>query len=332
MYSSPSETPAAPTDAAGDSIGVVVTGRRRLTDTVTEFTFAPVADTALPDWTPGSHIDVLTPSGVTRQYSLCATESTADAAGSYRIAVDRTPDSRGGSSSMHADLAEGMQAWISAPRNHFALTRALHYTFVAGGIGITPILSLIDQVQTADRGWELIYLAKSRADMAYVEELAARFGERVRVHESTRLGRLDLATTLADLPRGAAVYACGPTTLLDAVEAACAEQDAVDAFTERFVAPDMGERENSEFEVSLAFSGQTLTVPADRTVLEALEDLGVPAPSSCREGMCGTCEAGVVSGEVDHRDVVLTPEERAENESMMVCVSRCTSGRLVLEL
>jgi ferredoxin len=154
----------------------------------------------------------------------------------------------------------------------------------------------------------------------------------VTIHESNRLGRLDLGRQLAALARGTAVYACGPPEMLDTVAAVCADQPAVDSFTERFTAPPVTGAPNQQFELSLAFSGLTVTVPEDRTILDVLDARGVVAPSSCREGMCGTCETGVVSGEVDHRDVILSPEERSENESMMICVSRCTSGRLVLEL
>jgi ferredoxin len=152
------------------------------------------------------------------------------------------------------------------------------------------------------------------------------------IHESLRSGRLNLSDELSGLPRDTAVYTCGPPNMLDAVADACATQAAVDSFTERFTPPVSSSAPNEQFEVSLAFSGVTVTVPQDRTILEVLDARGVVVPASCREGMCGTCETGVVSGQVDHRDVVLSPEERSENESMMVCVSRCTGGCLALEL
>ena len=315
--------------AIAQTIRVRVASRRPVAERIDEFVLEPVDDQPLPAWSAGSHIDLHTPAGLVRQYSLCA---SPDDARRYRIAVERRTDSRGGSSSAHDDLAVGDDTWISLPRNHFVLTRALGYVFVAGGIGITPILSLVDEADRAGRPWRLIYVGRTRAQMAFVDELTARHRDRVTIHESSRNGRLNLGDELAGLARGTAVYACGPPTMLDAVTDACASQIAVDSFTERFTASVLSGAPNAEFEVSLAFSGLTATVPADRTILDVLDARGIVAPSSCREGMCGTCETGVVSGEVDHRDAILSPEERSENESMMICVSRCTSGRLVLEL
>lgn len=311
------------------AIGVRVAARRPVADRIDEFILESATGESLPSWTPGSHIDLATPAGPVRQYSLC---SSPDELRSYRIAVERRIDSRGGSVSAHDDLHVGGEAWISPPRNHFALTRALEYVFVAAGIGITPILSLCDEADRAGRPWRLVYVGRTRPEMAYADEVVDRHPGRVSIHESRSRGRLILTDELHGLPRGTAVYACGPPTLLDAVADACAPQPAVDSFSERFTASVHADAPNEEFELSLALSGLTVTVPIDRTILDVLDERGVVAPSSCREGMCGTCETGVVSGEVDHRDAILSPEERSENESMMICVSRCTSGRLVLEL
>lgn len=310
-------------------IRVRVVSRQSVAERVDEFVLASAADQPLPSWAAGSHIDLTTPAGPVRQYSLC---SSPDDVSTYRIAVERKVDGRRGSVSAHDDLAVGDEAWISMPRNHFALTRALRYVFVAGGIGITPVVSLVDAAQRAGRPWRLIYIGRSRSEMAFVDELVSDHPDCVSIHESRRSGRLNLAEALAGLARGTAVYACGPPTMLDVVADACHPQTAVDSFTERFTASVPSGAPNQRFEVALAFSGLTVTVPEDSTILDVLDARGVVAPSSCREGMCGTCETGVVSGEVDHRDVILSPEERSENESMMICVSRCTSGRLVLEL
>lgn len=312
-----------------NAIRVRVVSRRTLTDSIDEFVLTPAAGPPLPAWSAGSHIDLATPAGHVRQYSLCSSPSDGDG---YRIAVERRHDSRGGSRSVHDGLGVGEEAWISPPRNHFALTRALGYVFVAGGIGITPLLSLADEAERTGRPWRLVYLGRVRTEMAFVDELAERHPDRVAVHESRRSARLNLAEELAGLPRGTAVYACGPPALLDAVADACAPQAAVDSFSERFTAAVQSGAPNREFELALAFSGLAVNVPADSSILDVLDARGIVAPSSCREGMCGTCETGVVSGEVDHRDAILSPEERSENESMMICVSRCTSGRLVLEL
>lgn len=312
-----------------DAVRVRVMSRRRLARRIDEFVLASADGQALPPWTAGSHVDLHTPAGPVRQYSLC---SSPDDTNSYSIAIERRLDSRGGSISAHDDIDVGAEVTISLPRNHFALTRALGYVFVAGGIGITPVLALVEQAQRSGRRWRLVYVGRSRAEMAYVDEIESRYPGLVTVHESGRSGRLDLGDELAGLGRGTAVYACGPPSMLDAVARVCEPQPAVDSFAEQFTATTTKSAHNAEFELSLAFSGMTVTVPENRTILDVLDGRGVVAPSSCREGVCGTCETGVVSGEIDHRDSILSPEERSENESMMICVSRCTSGRLVLEL
>jgi len=323
-------------NSIANGIRVRVAARNQVADDVDEFVLVSDADVPLPSWSAGSHVDLATPAGPVRQYSLCpqrahAGEEPGDEH-TYRIAVQRRADGRGGSVSAHASLTVGTPTWISPPRNHFALTRALTYVFVAGGIGITPLLSLVEAARTSGRPWKLIYTGPTRGGMAYTDELVALHGAHVSIRESRRTGRVDFGDELAGLPRGTAVYACGPAGMLDAVVDACADQPAVDVFTERFTAPVLSGRPAQSFELSLALSGVTVDVPEDRTILDVLDACGVVAPSSCREGTCGTCETGVVSGEVDHRDVILSPEERAENESMMICVSRCSSGRLVLEL
>lgn len=316
-------------EANAGALRVRVVARRSIAERVDDFVLASTTGDALPTWSAGSHIDLTTPGGLVRQYSLC---SAPDAVDTYRIAIEHRVDSRGGSASAHTGLMVGEQTWISPPRNHFALTRALGYVFVAGGIGVTPILSLVDAAHRTGRPVRVIYIGRTRSQMAFADELLARHPGRVTIHESQRTGRLNLGEQLAGLARGTAVYACGPPTMLDAVADAVAPQPAVDSFTERFTATVPSGAPNLEFEMSLAFSGITVTVPEDRTILDVLDERGVVVPSSCREGMCGTCETGVVSGEVDHRDAILSPEERAESESMMICVSRCRSGRLVLEL
>ena len=292
------------------TIAVQVDSRRSLTENIDEFTLTPVSGDALPAWTAGSHIDLATPGGIVRQYSLC---SSADDLSNYRVAVERRPDSRGGSASIHSGLNVGDTTDIGAPRNHFPLTRALEYVFIAGGVGITPILALIEAVERVGRPWRLIYSGRTADEMAYCGELSEQYTDRVAIQETS-------------------TAVCGPPAMVEDVTTACADLPAVDVFSEKFVAADGQTLTNTPFQIDLAMSGLTTVVPADRTILDVLDDAGVITVSSCRDGICGTCEVGVVSGEVDHRDTVLTPEERAENESMMICVSRCTSGRLVLEL
>lgn len=334
---------------------VSITSRRHLTDWVDEFRFESADGSPLPAWTPGSHIDVQIPEctvpgrrcwgdddpadpdkvySLIRQYSLCS--DPADLSG-YTIAVDRTPidrGGRGGSERIHQTFDPGVQVRIGTPRNHFALQRALNYVFVAGGIGITPIIPLIAQAERSGRPWKLLCLSRSEEEMPYYDDLVDTWGEEhVSLHTSGSHGRIDFGAALADQPRGTAVYVCGPGTMAMSVRLAVDPQPAVDVFTEQFSAPIRPTSEgDTPFEVTVASTGDTLTVPADKSVLDTLEARGMLLASSCREGMCGTCEVEVVSGEIEHRDTVLTPEERSENESMMICVSRCGSGRLVIDL
>ncbi|RDI56012.1 PDR/VanB family oxidoreductase [Nocardia mexicana] len=314
---------------SSDLLAVVVRDRRRVADAIDEFTLTRPGGDPLPEWEAGAHVDLLLGDGIVRQYSLCS--DPADAT-HYRIAVLREEHGRGGSVRAHDTLRIGTEVSIRPPRNHFPLVRALEYVLIAGGIGITPVLALAAAAHRSGRPWRLIYTGRDESAMAYTAELRERYGDAPVIHYSRRGGRLDLAAALADSAPGTAVYACGPHGLIEAAEHACAPLAAVDVFAERFVARDRSASAAGPFEVSLALSGLTLTVPPTRSILAVAEDHGVVAPASCREGTCGTCETGVVSGEIDHRDSILSAEERAEGESMMICVSRCAGSRLVLEL
>lgn len=306
---------------------VLVRDRRRLAADIDEFTLARPDGAPLPAWTPGAHLDLLLDDALVRQYSLCSDPADTSV---YRIAILREATGRGGSVRAHT-LPVGATVSIRPPRNHFPLVRALEYVLIAGGIGITPILALATAAARTGRPWRLIYTGRDASTMAYLDEVSGHPGATIR--QTAREGRLDLASALVELSPGTAVYVCGPTELIDATELACAGQRAVDVFAERFVARDLGvAADAAPFEVSLAVSGLTVTVEPAQSILAAVEAQGVAPVASCREGTCGTCETGVVSGEVDHRDSVLSPAERAENESMMICVSRSASARLVLEL
>jgi ferredoxin-NADP reductase len=222
---------------------------------------------------------------------------------------------------------------VRGPRNHFTLVDAPRYLFLAGGIGITPILPMVAAAEAAGADWRLVYGGRTRASMAFRDRLEERHPGRVDVRPQDETGLLDLASLLDEPAEGTAVYCCGPEPLLAAVEERCAAWPAGALHLERFApkaGADDGPRE--AFEVELAQSGTTLTVPADRSILEVVEEAGVGILSSCREGTCGTCETGVLEGVPDHRDSVLTSEEQAENDAMMICVSRSCSARLVLDL
>ncbi|MEU6824553.1 PDR/VanB family oxidoreductase [Streptomyces atriruber] len=284
----------------------------------------------LPAWEPGAHLDVLV-GGQVRQYSLCG--DPRDTA-SYRIGVLNEPSSRGGSRYVHTQLRPGQRVTVSEPRNHFALEDAPGYVFVAGGIGVTPVLAMAREAARRGTPWRLVYGGRTRDSMAFTDELAALGGALTLVPQDEQ-GHIDLADALGDggrgLPEGTLVYCCGPEPLLAAVEAACpAERLRV----ERFAAP-VVERsgDDAAFEVECRRSGVTLSVGPDTSVLAAAEAAGLAVDSSCRDGICGSCETRVLDGTPDHRDFLLSEAEHAANASMMICVSRCASGRrLVLDL
>ncbi|MES5818151.1 PDR/VanB family oxidoreductase [Streptomyces sp. RG80] len=279
----------------------------------------------LPAWEPGAHIDVVLGPGLERQYSLCGDPADRSV---WRIAVLREPDGRGGSAHVHEQLGQGDKVRVRGPRNHFALRPADRYRFIAGGIGITPILPMLAEAQARGAEWTLLYGGRTRDSIAFTEELGG-YGERVTVAPQDETGLLDLASVLDDVPEGTLVYCCGPGPLLDAVEARC---PAGVLHMERFTPKEQVSGENTEFEVELAQSGTTVTVPPDVSVLDAVRGAGVEVLFSCTEGTCGTCETDVLEGDPDHRDSVLTDEEREAGETMMICVSRCRGKRLVLDL
>ncbi|MFB2597622.1 2Fe-2S iron-sulfur cluster-binding protein [Herbiconiux sp. P17] len=292
---------------------------------------------SLPPWAPGAHLDVMVQPGVERQYSLCGDPGDRSR---YQVAVLREPDGRGGSEHLHSHVSEGSALRIRGPLNHFALVppaASSRYAFVAGGIGITPLVPMIRAAEAAGASWTLDYAGRSLERMPFVDELVREFGERVRVHVPGSPGsRFDVTSLTAELADGpVSVYCCGPARMLAALEqeSAASGWPAGTLHLERFEARDVTEPVRHEaFEVELEISGLTLSVPPDRSILEVVEEAGVLVLSSCREGTCGTCETPVVSGEVDHRDSVLTPDEQQSNELMMICVSRAACPRLVLEL
>ncbi|GLZ02604.1 ferredoxin [Actinomadura sp. NBRC 104412] len=284
----------------------------------------------LPAWRPGAHIDLLLPSGLVRQYSLCGRPGDLS---TWRVAVLREPDGAGGSAYVHDRLAAGQRLRVRGPRNHFELEPADRYLFIAGGIGITPLLPMVESVQRSGAPWRLVYGGRSRASMAFTDELA-RYGTKVELRPQDETGLLDLDTLLGEPRPGTKVYCCGPEALLTAVEERCSRWPGDALRVERFRPrrPGPSAAEDSAFLVELASSGRVIEVPPHVSILAALEEAGVPVLNSCREGTCGTCETTVLDGEPDHRDSVLTPEERASGEFMMICVSRARGDRLVLDL
>lgn len=294
--------------------------------------FEPLDGTDLPRWSPGAHMDLHLPGVPTRQYSLCGSSSDLR---DWRIAVLREPTSRGGSAAVHGALRPGDVVDAVGPRNNFALEQASSYQFIAGGIGITPILPMLEAAEADRTQWRLTYGGRSRASMAFVTELLDTYGDRVDVVPQNERGMLDLEQLLGDLRDDTLVYCCGPEPLLAAVEARCASWNNDALHMERFAAKPRTEPDPAterSFEVVLQQAHKTVTVPAGMSVLEALEANGIDAPNSCREGICGTCETPVIDGLPDHRDSLLSEDERAANDTMMICVGRCLTPRLTLDL
>jgi ferredoxin-NADP reductase len=309
---------------------LVVRHRFEAAEGVAVLELAAADGESLPPWEPGAHIDLVLPDDVERQYSLCG--DPRDRA-RWRIAVLRESNGRGGSAYVHDKLTEGAVVQARGPRNHFAFEPAARYLFVAGGIGVTPLLPMASAASAAGADWRLVYGGRSRTSMAFLGELRARYGERVVVRPEDEYGLLDLDALLGSPEPGTHVYCCGPGPLLDAVEERCAHWPAGSLHVERFSPKEVGEPvRHDSFEIELAVTGGTLTVPPGVTVLDVLRDNGVWVDASCEEGTCGTCETAVLSGTVDHRDSVLSAEERAEHTAMMVCVSRAACPRLVLDL
>jgi ferredoxin-NADP reductase len=285
---------------------------------------------SLPPWTPGAHVDLILGPDLVRQYSLCGNPSDSR---TIRVGILKSPDSRGGSAFVHEKLTAGSKVRVRGPRNHFPLVGAPRYLFIAGGIGITPMLPMIAEASAAGADWRLVYGGRSRESMGFVNELT-EYGDRVSLVPQDEAGLPDLDTLLGTPEPDTLVYCCGPEPLLQAVEKCCATWPHGSLHFERFAAKKIeGDgTEDRPFELLLARSGRTLTVPADKTTLEVVQEAGISVLASCQEGICGTCEQIVVEGQVDHRDSILDEDEREANETMMICVSRARSDSLTLDL
>jgi ferredoxin-NADP reductase len=300
-----------------------------LADGVVGLTLRDPSGDELPTWQPGAHVDLELPDGQVRQYSLCGDPADRH---EWRIAVLREPAGRGGSEYIHDSLDEGALLTVRGLRNHFPLVESARYLFIAGGIGITPLLPMVAAVESAGADWRLLYGGRARASMAFLSELAV-YGDKVVVAPQDEVGLLDIAGWLGEQRTDTRVYCCGPEGLLDAVETIAAGWPAGSLQVERFHPTDESAAPGTGFEVELAGSGLTLQVPPDKSVLDVLEEAGVEVLWSCREGTCGTCETGVLEGVPDHRDSLLTKAEReTTTDYMYVCVSRARTSRLVLEL
>jgi ferredoxin-NADP reductase len=307
-------------------VATVVT-RREIADSVIEIELE-LGTTDSFHWMPGAHVDLLLPGGLVRQYSLCGMAGVPDR---IRLAILDEPASRGGSRFIAHELAVGDAVEIDGPRNTFGFGAADEYAFVAGGIGITPLLQMIAEAERRQVPWRLAYFGRARSTMGYLDELGT-YGQRVTVVSKADGGSLDLGRYLSSAGTRTAVYCCGPERLIDAAANAAADH-GLDFHREYFVPKTLDPRaQNTEFEVVLDYTGVRLTVPADRSILDVVEEAGVMVLSSCTEGTCGTCETRVLLGVPDARDSVLTADEQALGDRMMICVSRARGDQLVLDL
>ncbi len=314
--------------AVGGKVRLRVRRKLALADGVCGLELVAPDDGRLPDWTPGSHIDLTFANGLNRQYSLCGDRWDAH---SYQVAVLREPDGRGGSAFVHDELGEGDVIDIAGPRNNFPLAPADAYLFVAGGIGITPILPMLEQAEMLGKPWRLLYGGRTRTSMAFLDRLTP-WGDRVDVCPQDESGLLDL-DVLGRLEAGTKVYCCGPEPLLAAVRTAAVDLPSGSLRTERFVAAAMpAPVRTTSFDLELARSGVTVTVAPGQSILEAAAEAGAPILASCRQGICGTCETDVLEGTPDHRDSMLDDDERQRGDLFYPCVSRSASDRLVLDI
>jgi ferredoxin-NADP reductase len=285
----------------------------------------------LPEWDPGAHVDLMLPDVITRQYSLSSDPADRTM---WRISVLRELAGRGGSAAVHDALRVGQLVEVVGPRNNFPLEPSEKYLFIAGGIGITPIVPMLRAARSAGARTRLVYGGRTRAGLAHLGEVRTLCDD-VVVHPQDELGHLDLVAELGEPRDGVLVYCCGPEPLLAAVEERCQGWPPGSLHVERFaprpqehVDPD----QESSFEAVLERSGTSIVVQPGQTILEAMEEQGLDHVSSCREGICGTCETSVISGTPDHRDSLLSDDERAAGDTMMICVGRALSERIVLDL
>jgi ferredoxin-NADP reductase len=315
--------------SAGGEFEVRVRRRVEAADRIVLLELESTSGAPLPGWSPGAHIDVVLPDGREAQYSLCADPTDRSW---WRIGVLKET---GVSAHLHDAVREGDRLTVRGPRNHFAFAPfpGRRYLFIAGGIGITPIYSMLASAAAAGNESRLVYAGRSRSGMAFAEELAGAYADTAQFFASDEGTRADIGVLLAEPQPGTIVYCCGPRRLIEAVEAAAAHWPRGAVHLERFEAKVLGEPIwNEPFEVELMLSGMTVTVEPDETILDVVERNGVLVPSSCRVGTCGTCEVAVVDGEIEHRDSVLSPEEQEDSFAMMVCVSRARCPRITLEL
>lgn len=308
---------------------LVVRAKRMLTPEVAWFELARADGTALPAFSAGAHLTVQTPSGAMRQYSLCGDPEARDR---YELAILRERSGRGGSRSMVDDLHEGQPVQVRPPENAFALSdKARQFLFVAGGIGITPLLAMMKQLTHEGlRSFKLIYLTRDAEHTPFLDALTAQWPDQVRIHHSASKGRMDLWPVFEKPTSGTHIHCCGPRGLIDEVLDMTGHWPSGSVHVERFGVDTQPRPQDHPFEVQLRSGGEPVRVEVGQSILEALRARGVRVLSSCESGTCGSCKVRYLAGEVDHRDMVLMPQEQGDH--LMACVSRARSGTLVLDL
>jgi vanillate O-demethylase ferredoxin subunit len=324
-----------PAPAATPTLKVRVAGIHDEAQDVKSFELVSANGKPLPAFEPGAHVSVHVDRDLVRQYSICNAPTEKNR---YVIAVKQLADSRGGSRALCERVKEGDVLSISAPRNHFPLDpNATHHVLIAGGIGITPLLSMLRHLEAQRGSFELHYFARSIEQMAFHDELSRpQLKGKVDFHyaiERERLGEY-LHKLLWKRVDGAHVYVCGPSPFMEAVEAAAAHAYPPDAVhREYFRADPLASAGPSEpFEIALARSGCSYTVPSGKSIVNVLAENGIPTMTSCEQGVCGTCLAGVLEGVPEHRDVYLSDAEKKSCTKIMMCVSRAQTPRLVLDI
>ncbi|MDQ0000742.1 PDR/VanB family oxidoreductase [Pseudarthrobacter sulfonivorans] len=325
-----SESTTAMVGGINDEIQLEVVERHEIADSVALFSLKSADGQPLPEWLPGAHIDLILTSGVVRQYSLCGDPRDRHA---WKVAVKQRNGGKGGSLAVHRELSVGSSVRAGKPRNNFRLEPASRYLFIAGGIGITPLVPMIAAAHEAGVEWQLKYFGSSRHGMPFADELSQEYGGRVSLLAKEAGERTDITEMLTEPLDQTLVYCCGPESLLQDVESACETWPVSAIRTERFTprTVEPGTVDES-FEVEFSASGVTVSVPPDKSILQCATEAGLYAPSSCGEGTCGTCETAIILGHADHRDSLLSQTERNADEVMMICVSRAKTPRLVLDL
>lgn len=288
---------------------------------------------SLPPFTPGAHIDFFLPNKLIRQYSL---SNSAEEKNRYVVGIQKEEQGRGGSRLIHDQFKVGDEIEISSPRNHFQLDEtAQRYKLIAGGIGITPIMSMARRLKAIGKPFQLYYACRNEQRAAFIEELkSTELSKHVVLSYDDVHGPLNTLALFGRPEPNVQIYCCGPSGLMDAVKSATSSWPEGSVRFEHFsTSEDTGPQEDDDsFEVIIQSTGRVFKIPADKSILSVLEENGIFIEHACCEGICGTCETGLIDGEADHRDMILTEAEKQENKQIMICCSRAKTSPLTLDL